>query len=78
MLDSKLEKIGSRITRGARFQLGRNAAGALRLKLYRGPFGVFVSRYRLDDADLAKLRAFITKNSEARSAKAAKAQAPQT
>ena len=56
MIESEFQHVSRRIGSGAKFWLGRNAAGRMRLKLYIGPFGFFTQRYEIDDAELQRLR----------------------
>ena len=56
MVESEFQILRQRIERGASSKIGRNAAGRSRLKLYTGPFGWFVQRFDLDDAELEQLR----------------------
>jgi hypothetical protein len=44
------------IRRGARLLVGREATGRQKIKLIKGPFGLFVERYECDEADLAAIR----------------------
>ena len=56
MLEQDINQVCRKISSGAKFLLGRNHAGRTKLKLYTGPFGLFVRRFDLADADLLRLR----------------------
>lgn len=56
MLESDFNRVCLKIGSGAKFQLGRNHAGRIKLKLYGGPFGMFVRRFDLSDAEILRLR----------------------
>jgi hypothetical protein len=61
MLEGDFNRICHKIGSGAKFQLGRNHAGRVKLKLYRGPFGMFVRRFDLSDAEILRLRQIFDK-----------------
>ena len=56
MLEGDFNRVCRKISSGAKFQLGRNHAGRMKLKLYGGPFGLFVRRFDISDADVIRLR----------------------
>ena len=56
MLEQDINRVCRKISGGAKFSLGRNHAGRSKLKLYSGPFGLFVRRFDLTDADVLRLR----------------------
>ena len=56
MLEQDIDRVCRKINSGAKFRLGRNHAGRTKLKLYTGPFGLFVRRFDLTDTDLLRLR----------------------
>ncbi len=61
MRESEFQLVCRQIWRGAKYNLGRNAAGRLRLKIYSGPFGLFVKRYSIDQEELEVLRNTLAK-----------------
>lgn len=64
MIESDFRLVCRRIGMGAKFRLGRNPAGRLKLKLRCGPFGVFVKRFDINDDDLKKLRTALSLNGD--------------
>ena len=41
---------------GAKLYIGRNATGQPKIKIVRGPFGLFVSRYNIDEQQCELLK----------------------
>ena len=60
MTSIEFESVLQNIADGTQFTLGRNAAGRVRLKVYSGPFGMFVKRYGVDDTQLQLLRSALS------------------
>jgi len=61
MVDTELQQVCRQIAAGAKFQLGRNPAGSMRLRLHSGPFGLFVKRFELTDDDFQQLKLALNK-----------------
>jgi hypothetical protein len=53
---SEILKICKMVNNGARLLVGRDYVGNARLKVVRGPFGLFVSRYVCNTEDLVRLQ----------------------
>jgi len=56
MQESDFNMVCRLICRGSKYSLGKNAAGRLRIKVYTGPFGIFVKRYPILQEELDLLR----------------------
>ena len=50
------------VQNGAKLFIGRNAAGQPKVKIVRGPFGLFVSRYEMDEQQCDKLKSQLNKS----------------
>lgn len=66
MLDSEFRHVCQRISNGAKFRMGRNATGRVRLKLHTGPFGLFVKRFEINEAEFERLRGLLVLARDAR------------
>lgn len=66
MLEQDFSRVCRKIGSGAKFRIGRNHTGRTKLKLYTGPFGLFVRRFELSDADLQRLREVLGASKTAR------------
>ena len=75
MIEAEFQHVSRHIGRGAKFWLGRNAAGRMRLKLHIGPFGVFTQRYEIDDVELQRLRTILALTANKRAVNSFGAQA---
>jgi hypothetical protein len=64
---SEILKICKMVNNGARLLVGRDYVGNARLKVVRGPFGLFVSRYVCNTEDLVKLQASLARMHEKKS-----------
>lgn len=64
--DSERMRICSAIKKGAKMMIGRDHTGRQKIKLIKGPFGLFVERIECSEADVVKIRKELTqKNSVA-------------
>ena len=75
MIESDFQQVSRHIGSGAKFWLGRNAAGRMRLKLHIGPFGIFTQRHEIDDAELQRLRGVLALTANKRAVNSFGAQA---
>jgi hypothetical protein len=66
MLEQDFSRVCRKIGSGAKFRIGRNHTGRIKLKLYTGPFGLFVRRFDRSDADLQRLREVLGASKTAR------------
>jgi hypothetical protein len=57
MTDDDLNRVCLAVKRGARMLVGRDHMGRQKIKLIKGPFGLFVERFECTDQDLATIRA---------------------
>ena len=57
MTDSDIDHVCLAVKRGARMMVGRDHMGRQKIKLVKGPFGLFVERFECSDADMAVIRA---------------------
>ncbi len=55
MTENDLSKICGWMTKGAKLYIGRDPAGRSKIKIVRGPLGLFTQRYHCDDRDLQEL-----------------------
>ena len=75
MIESEFQQVSRRIGSGAKFRLGRNATGRMRLKLHVGPFGLFTQRFEIDEAELQRLRSVLALTANKRAVNSFGAQA---
>jgi hypothetical protein len=59
MNESEILHVCESVKRGAQMLVGRNHLGMRKIKLVKGPFGLFVERYECTDEDLATIRSRI-------------------
>jgi hypothetical protein len=59
MTESEISRVCASVKRGAQMLVGRNHMGMRKIKLVRGPFGLFVERYECSDDDLALIKSRI-------------------
>jgi hypothetical protein len=59
MTESEITRVCDSVRRGAQMLVGRNHMGLRKIKLVRGPFGLFVERYECTDEELSKIKARI-------------------
>jgi hypothetical protein len=52
------------VRRGARMLVGRDHAGRQKIKLIKGPFGLFVERFDCNDVDLAVIKSRLAAKTE--------------
>jgi hypothetical protein len=57
MTESEIARVCESVRRGAEMLVGRDKTGRGKLKLVRGPFGLFVERYQCSEEDLAAIKA---------------------
>ena len=51
------------VQNGAKLFIGRNATGEPKIKIVRGPFGLFVTRYEMNEQQCDKLKNQLNKSS---------------
>jgi hypothetical protein len=56
MSNVDIDRVCLSVRRGARMLVGRDHAGRQKIKLIKGPFGLFVERFECSDADLALIK----------------------
>jgi hypothetical protein len=61
----ELNRICKSVKRGAKLLVGRDHTGRQKLKLVKGPFGLFVERLECSDSDLAFIRKSLSDNHSA-------------
>jgi hypothetical protein len=54
--ESELNRVCRSIQRGAKLLVGRDHAGRQKIKLVKGPFGLFVERIECNEEDMAFIR----------------------
>jgi hypothetical protein len=57
MSEADIDRVCLAVKRGARMMVGRDHMGRQKIKLIKGPFGLFVERFECDDAEMAIIRA---------------------
>jgi hypothetical protein len=57
MTESEIARVCESVRRGAEMLVGRDKTGRSKLKLIRGPFGLFVERYQCSEEELATIKA---------------------
>jgi hypothetical protein len=60
--ESELNRICKAVQKGAKLMVGRDHAGRQKLKLVKGPFGLFVERVECTEADLAFIRKSLSRS----------------
>jgi hypothetical protein len=61
MTEAEIARVCESVRRGAEMLVGRDKTGRSKLKLVRGPFGLFVERYQCSEEDLAAIKARLAK-----------------
>jgi hypothetical protein len=56
MSNVDIDHVCMAVKRGARMLVGRDHAGRQKIKLIKGPFGLFVERFECNEADLVTIR----------------------
>jgi hypothetical protein len=56
MTESEINRVCTDVKQGARMLVGRDHAGRQKLKVVKGPFGLFVKRYECSEADISVIR----------------------
>jgi hypothetical protein len=57
MTESEINRVCTAVKHGARMMVGRDHTGRQKLKIIKGPFGLFVKRYECSEADISVIRA---------------------
>jgi hypothetical protein len=60
MNEIEIDRVCKAVKRGARMYIGRDFSGRQKLKIVRGPFGLFVRRYECSEEDLSAIRGRLT------------------
>jgi hypothetical protein len=55
LTDSELNKICTWTANGAKLYIGRDYAGRSKIKIVRGPLGIFTQRFPCEDQDVREL-----------------------
>jgi hypothetical protein len=55
MTEDDIDRVCLAVKRGARMLVGRDPAGRQKIKLIKGPFGLFVERFECTEADVAAI-----------------------
>ena len=55
-------EVNEMVQNGAKLFIGRNATGRPKIKIVRGPFGLFVSRYEMEEQQCDKLKNQLNKS----------------
>jgi hypothetical protein len=63
--ENELKRICRSVQKGAKLLVGRDHTGRQKLKLVKGPFGLFVERLECSDSDLAFIRKSLSDNHSA-------------
>jgi hypothetical protein len=66
MTESEIDRVCIAVKRGARMMVGRDHMGRQKIKLIKGPFGLFVERFECSEADMATIRARLAHMSAAK------------
>jgi hypothetical protein len=56
MTEADIDHVCLAVKRGARMMVGRDHMGRQKIKLVKGPFGLFVERFECDEAQMAIIR----------------------
>ncbi len=57
----ELNRLCRSVERGAKLMVGRDHAGRQKIKLVKGPFGLFVERFECNEEDVAFIRKRLSK-----------------
>jgi hypothetical protein len=55
MTEDDIDRVCLAVKRGARMLVGRDHMGRQKIKLIKGPFGLFVERFECTEADVAMI-----------------------
>jgi hypothetical protein len=55
LTEAELSKICRWLSKGAKLYVGRDHAGRSKIKVVRGPLGIFTRRFLCDDQDIQEL-----------------------
>jgi hypothetical protein len=55
MTEAEIDRVCSAVKRGARMLVGRDHMGRQKIKLVKGPFGLFVERFECSEVDVANI-----------------------
>ena len=61
--ETERRRICTAVENGAKLMIGRDPTGRQKIKIVKGPFGLFVERYECSDVDLMQIRKQLTKKS---------------
>jgi hypothetical protein len=64
MNEFDIDRVCKAVKRGARMYIGRDFTGRQKLKIVRGPFGLFVRRYECSEEDLTAIRGHLSTTSK--------------
>jgi hypothetical protein len=59
--ESERKRICNVVRNGAKMLVGRDHAGRQKIKLIKGPFGLFVERIECTDVDLMQIRKMLSR-----------------
>jgi hypothetical protein len=60
--ESERKRICTVVKKGAKILVGRDHSGRQKIKLVKGPFGLFVERIECSDADVSVIRKMLSNN----------------
>lgn len=63
-----LDRIQAWVSKGAKLYVGSDHAGRRKVKVVRGPFGLFTERFQCTDADVERLRKMLVTGAESHAA----------
>jgi hypothetical protein len=55
LTETEFSKICKWMTKGAKVYFGRDYAGRSKIKVVRGPLGIFTARFRCEERDIVEL-----------------------
>jgi hypothetical protein len=61
MTEADIDRVCLAVKRGARMMVGRDHMGRQKIKLIKGPFGLFVERFECDEAEIDIIRARLSR-----------------
>jgi hypothetical protein len=62
----EVERVCTAVKGGAKLLVGRDPLGRQKIKVVKGPFGLFVERYTCDAEDLREIRTRLNKSNTAK------------
>ncbi len=65
MTEADIDRVCTAVKRGARMMVGRDHMGRQKIKLIKGPFGLFVERFECDETEMAIIRSRLVPRSPA-------------